>query len=273
MHRSHTLVPAMVALLLLGPGVAGAQQSGSVRGIIRDSSTGTPVVGAMAMVRCAGCYGRRSTDSLGRYEITRLPSGTHSLELYCPSRTTLGRELATLEVTIEPGNATVVNHEVAPGACYEPPYSERKGVFRGHWVAGFESSGFNPCPDSSLGIGTGLLPGKRLGRSRAWATLSPAARRQSIDWPDNAPRDSWGPRYFVVWRGTLKGPGMYGHMGVSEFEMLVDRIVLVRIPGDGDCNRLPRQLRTRRRTPYSVSPYSTRPKSPAASQALPQEKP
>lgn len=227
----------MVAVLLLGPGMAGAQEFGVVRGTIRDRSTGAPVVGARVTVRCEGCYGRHPTDSLGRYEIKRLPFGIHPLELHCPSRTGLGRELAMLDVAVETGSATIVNHEVAPGACYEPPYSERKGVFRGHWVPGFESSDFKPCPDSSLGIGSDLLPGKRLRRSSAWAKLSQAAQGQSIDWPDGAPRDAWGsPRYFVVWSGTLKGPGMYGHMGVSEFEMLVDHIVLVRIPREGDCN-------------------------------------
>ena len=159
------------------------------------------------------------------------------MELHCPSRTMLGRELASLEVVIESGNATVMNYEVAPGACYEPPYSERTGVFRGHWVPGFESSEFIPCPDSSLGIGSDLLPGKRVRKSSAWATLSPAARSQSIDWPDGAPKDAWGnPRYFVVWSGTLKGPGTYGHLGVSEFEMLVDSIAFTRIPGDDDCS-------------------------------------
>jgi hypothetical protein len=238
----HALVPVMFAFLLFEPALAGAQESGIVRGTIRDRSTGAPVVGASVMARCPGCYGRRSTDSLGRYELTRLPSGTHPLELYCPSRTTLGRELAKLEVAVARGSVTVVNYEVAPGACYEPPYSERKGVFRGHWVSGFESSDFTPCPDSSLGIGNELLPGKRLFGSSAWARLSPGARSQSIDWPDGAPTDRSGnPRYFVAWSGTLKGPGTYGHMGVSEFEMLVDSIVLVKIPGDDDCSGPPRK--------------------------------
>lgn len=69
-------------------------------------------------------------------------------------------------------------------------------------------------------------------------TLGNAAQNQAIDWPARAPRNAWGsPRYFVVWRGTLKGPGSYGHFGVSEFEMLVDSIVLVKVPGTSDCGK------------------------------------
>ena len=227
----------MLAVLLLVPGVTAGQESGVVRGTIRDRATGAPVVGAKVTIRCPGCFGRRPTDSLGGYEINRVPPGIHQVELHCPSRTSLGSELARLEVEVERGATTVLTYEVAPGACYEPPYSERTGLFRGHWVAGFEESDFKPCPDSTLGIGTRLLPGIRPYGSSAWATLSPAARSQAIDWPDGAPRDAWGSaRYFVVWRGTLKGPGMYGHLGVSQFEMLVDSIVLARIPGENDCH-------------------------------------
>lgn len=233
------LVLATGGILSLGYRGVGAQEPGVVRGTVRDSATGAPVVGVKATVRCEGCYGRHPTDSLGNFRIMRVRPGLHPLEFHCPSRTMLGRELGNVEVMVEQGAEAVVNFSVPPGACYEPPYSERKGVFRGQWTTGFEASEFIPCPDSALGVTRPMLPGKRYWTS-AWATLSPAAREQRIDWPDDAPRDAWGsPRYFVIWRGTLKGPGMYGHLGVGAFEMVVDEIVLATTPGSDECAKAP----------------------------------
>jgi hypothetical protein len=228
---------AALAVLLVPARAPSAQQPGAtVRGTVTDSATGRPVVGARVSAQCPGCLGRHATDSVGRYALEAAP-GSFVLEFHCPSRTLLGRRLARREVTVAPGAEAVVDVRVGPGACYEPPYAERSGVFRGHYTPGFESSRFVPCPDSAVGLAGGLLPGERLFTPAAWAEYAPAAARaRDVTWPSGAPRDRWGnPTYFVVWRGTLRGPGQYGHLGVSEFGFTVDSVLSVRAAGRDDC--------------------------------------
>ena len=235
-----TFLPAVTcaAALAIARSHADGQEYGSVRGVVTDSVTGVPTIDARVALNCNGCYGRQPTDSLGRYSFSRIPAGRHRIEFHCPSRTALGRELAQRTVEVIAGKESVVDVQVPPGDCFEPAYSERSGIFRGVWTPGFESSAFVPCPDSALGLTGELLPGKRLFGSRAWADLTASARKQPISWPKDAARDAWGSaRYFVVWRGTLKGPGIYGHMGVSEFSMVVDSILSVRASQSNDCSR------------------------------------
>ena len=232
-------LPALALVLwALVPGApaVGAQQPGSLTGTITDSVTGKPVVGARVAADCARCYGRHPTDSAGRFRLTNLPEGRMAIEAHCPSATGLGAEIAEREVLIAAARETTLDIRVQPGTCVEPAYGERRGIFRGLYTPGFESSVFLPCADSTLGVTAPLLPGKRLFQPTAWADFTPDVRRQRIDWPDGAPKDRSGNRtYFVVWRGVLKGPGEYGHLGVSEFSMLVDSIISVGVKKPADC--------------------------------------
>jgi hypothetical protein len=184
---------------------------------------------------CAECYGRYPTDSAGRYRLDRLPAGSARFEAHCPSATGLGAEITQQTIDIAADGETLLDVRVPPGYCAEPGYSERRGTFRGYWTPGFESSAFLPCADSVLGVPAPLLPGKRLFPPMAWADLAPSAGRR-ISWPPGAAVDSYGSAtYFVVWRGVLKGPGTYGHMGVAEFSMVVDTVIAVRARGPSDC--------------------------------------
>ena len=140
------------------------------------------------------------------------------------------------EVTVSPGAETIVNVRMPPQRCVEPSYSERKGVFRGYWTSGFEESSFIPCADSTLGVSAPLLPRKRIGRVSAWAVFSSSAWPPSLQVPKDVRVDEYGnPIIFVTWYGVLKGPGSYGHMGVSEFSMLVDKVIDVQAKGPPDC--------------------------------------
>jgi len=215
---------------------ADAQSTGVVSATVRDSLTGKPVIGARVTVWCPGCYGRWPTDSAGKYRRSGLPPGKFRLEFHCPSSTMLGAEILHREVTISPRTETVVNVHVPPGQCIEPAYSERTGVFRGYWTSGFEESRFIPCADSSLGVSAPLLPGKRIGKPSAWADLSPSAWPRSLKGPKDVPVDEYrNPILFVTWHGVLKGPGSYGHLGVSAFSMLVDRVIDIRAKGPASC--------------------------------------
>jgi hypothetical protein len=224
-----------VAITAVAPPLL-AQARGALSGTITDSVSGAPIVGARVAVWCPDCSGRHPTDSAGHYRLDRIPEGNFRFEAYCPSVTGLGPEIALTTVSVAAGRETVVDLHVSPGQCSELPYSERRGVFRGYWTSGFESSAFVPCADSVLGVPAPLLPGKRMFPPKAWAYLAPNVRKQSISWPHDAPINPWGnSTVFVVWRGMLKGPGTYGHMGVSEFSMVVDSIITVRTRGPKNC--------------------------------------
>jgi TonB-linked SusC/RagA family outer membrane protein len=69
--------PRIAALLLLlgAPGVHAQDLPGSIAGRVTDARTGAALVGAAIEVR--GSRLRATTDADGRYEITRVPAGTH----------------------------------------------------------------------------------------------------------------------------------------------------------------------------------------------------
>jgi hypothetical protein len=216
--------------------VATAQLSGIVSGTVTDSATGAAVINARVAVFCSGCYGRHPTDSTGRYQIGRLPAGTFPIEFNCPSHTSLGSEILQSTVIVKSDEETVLDVRVPPGRCFEPAYSERTGIFRGYWTPGFESSAFAPCEDSAVHLVVPLLPGRRMFPTAAWAGFSHRDQLRQIVWPKNTPVDAWGNHtYFVVWHGVLKGPGTYGHLGVSEFSMIVDSVISVKGKGPRDC--------------------------------------
>ena len=199
-----------------------------------DSATDKPVVGAKAAALRSGRAGRALTDSAGRYVLDRVPPGSWAVVFNCPSRTMLGRKLAERQVTVAAAGEVIVNVVVPPGGCFEPDSTSRAGEFRGHYSFGFEESSFVPCRDSTLGPDGVLLPGEHLFEPSAWVSFSEAARRQQLNWPEVGDSHDY-PRYYVVWRGTLTGPGMYGHMGVSDFEFVVDSVLDVRLPRRDDC--------------------------------------
>ncbi len=207
-----------------------------IYGTITDSLTGAPLVGAKVRVRCATCAGRHETDSSGRYAVGRLPNGYWEIEYHCPSLTMLGRALPIRRASVGL-KAAEVNVVVPPGACYEPPYFEQEGVFRGHWTRQFEGDAFSPCnADKKGGVMLPEMGGIHPWFARIWPTISRSssaeAQVERWPWPTPKPLDD---TYFVEWRGTLRGPGMYGHMGVSGFEMRVDTILSLRVAGRRDC--------------------------------------
>jgi hypothetical protein len=108
------------------------------------------------------------------------------------------------------------------------------GIFQGHYTPGFESSDFVPCSADGWFIPGDSLEAYKYDARRAWVTW-PQSVGDGVKWPD-APRDSYGnPRYYVRWRGTVVGPGHYGHMGVSPFEFVVDAVLELRPPTAKDC--------------------------------------
>ncbi|BDG09468.1 TonB-dependent receptor [Anaeromyxobacter paludicola] len=67
--------------LLFAAGLASAQTTGSVIGVITDASTGKPVAGALVIATSPNLQGEQTavTDGSGSYRITQLPPGQYKL--------------------------------------------------------------------------------------------------------------------------------------------------------------------------------------------------
>jgi hypothetical protein len=198
-----------------------------VSGTVVDSATGRAIVRARVCrelelgppfgrgIRCA------SPDSLGRFTLDSLPEGRQVVTVTCTGRRVLDVRLLRAD-TLEIGPGEVARVDVRTGAagCDMRPFVERRGEFAGRYTFGFEESRFTPCGDTLS----------------AWVTFAPSANDTAIRWP--APNDKYYPSYFVRWVGTLRGPWHYGHLGVSPYEFVVERVLEVRRAGRRDgCRR------------------------------------
>ena len=87
--RGRFLALAM-ALSLVLPAALGAQETGSVRGIVIDSETGEPVFGVAVTAPGTDAYAQ--TDFEGRYTI-QLPAGEYELQFQGISYTNQTRKV------------------------------------------------------------------------------------------------------------------------------------------------------------------------------------
>jgi hypothetical protein len=214
-----------VALMVVGISArsASAQNGGALEGVVVDSATGRPLVGAKVAV-WPGRSGRERTDSLGRYRLDRIGFPETVLELNCPSRTLLGKGLLTQRLRVPLGRTTRRDWRVDATLCDEPEPFERRGELAGRWLAGFEESSFTPCVDSVFTKFPLHLFEEGLAPVSAWATLGDDVIPRGTRWPEPMVRIGNYPAYFVRWTGVFRGPGTYGHMGASSYEFVVERL-------------------------------------------------
>jgi hypothetical protein len=209
-----------------------------VLGTVRDSASGRAPTrtwvcafvdsGSIRPVpRCGG------VDSLGEYRIDSVGPGPRLLAVHCATvHGPMSLQLAFDHIVLGDTNLRR-DWTVHATGCDSRRVRRVTGTFRGHYTPGFEASTFVPCPSDEW-----FLPSDSLGAEpflhRAWVTWPPGAAR-GPQWRD-APRDSFGnPHYYVQWRGTVVGPGSYGHMGASPFEFRVDSVLTVQPTRRGDC--------------------------------------
>jgi len=215
------------------------RRSASIAGTVRDSGsldyrrkfsvcTWVPRQPAMYSLSCA------QVDTLGHYRLDDLPLIRLRLSVQCETLGGMGKSVMADSV-IFTDTALVRRDWVVPSAgCDLRPLRHVTGIFRGHYTPGFESSKFVPCTADAWFIPSDSLGIYPYDAKRAWATWRSAVP-QKLKWP-RAPRDDYGnPTYYVRWRGTVVGPGNYGHMGVSPFEFVVDSVLELRAPGKEDC--------------------------------------
>lgn len=99
--------------------------------------------------------------------------------------------------------------------------------YRGEWESGFETSTFRACNGAVF--------------SNVSLTLAPGATTD-VQWPNENPAGRNTFTYYIRVRGILRGPadrrqagGGYGHLGSADYELLVTRLLEVRLPGEPDC--------------------------------------
>ena len=219
-----------------------AQSSGDtavLEGIVRDMS-GVPMQKSIVcadMPRPQGWQTSRCsrTDSTGTYRVDSIASGRRLVSVFCDTmRGLTSKHAASDSIAFDGGASVRRDWSVSRIGCDPRMLRHVKGTFRGHYTPGFESSEFVPCPADGWFVPGDSLDWYPFDNRRAWAEWAPGFR-QRLRWP-TAPRDKYGnSRFYVRWRGTVVGPGRYGHMGVSAFEIRVDSVMELRAPRRRDC--------------------------------------
>lgn len=216
--------------------------SGVLRGTVHESPTrahGRRLLVCVSVPIGVQSYRQRcaDVDSVGAYHLDSLPPVTMQFSVICePLRWGGDGRLASDSMQITTGESSHRDWHVSTAKCDPRPVRSIGGEFRGHYSSGYEASEFVPCPEDAWFIPGDSLHTYPFDNRRAWATWTKRARGP-IRWPAGAPRDAFGySRYYVHWRGTVVGPGHYGHMGISAFEFFVDSVLEVRVPAARDCS-------------------------------------
>lgn len=232
LETSLRILLAVVGCAGYGPGTEGAAQAVDtvqISGRVLFGEHG-PEAGTEGPRHSVGIVGGRHTflDSRGRFELRAAVGDSAALWVQCGvTRRPYGRFFGPFVVSKE--EMSRVRLALDPDACVEPEERLERGVYRGHYTVGFETSSFRPCeplPDLSA-TAYGLED------YEAWLEFVEGVARTG--WPD-VPAVFRGYTYYLRVRGTLRGPGGYGHMAVAPYLLLVDSVLDVRPPEDGDCD-------------------------------------
>ena len=104
-HRYIYIVSALVLHLL----PASAAGQGVLEGAIRNAATGAPLAGAQVAITPLGLGG--ITDPGGRFEVTDIPAGTHTVQV-----SLIGYATVTREITVATGQRTRLDAELSETA-------------------------------------------------------------------------------------------------------------------------------------------------------------
>ncbi len=100
---------AASVFLLLGVPVSTAAQGGTLQGTVRSAATGSPLAGAQVAVTALGLGGITGPD--GRFELSDIPAGTHTVEI-----SLIGYATVTREVVVAAGQRTHLDLELGETA-------------------------------------------------------------------------------------------------------------------------------------------------------------
>jgi hypothetical protein len=240
----HPVLLSVALLATLWPiELPGQRPTGSavIEGIVLDSATRTAPIrtsvcawlpeGVMLWSACA------DVDTVsGAFRLDSLPEGRREVGVACGTLSIFGRTLTSDSIRVSAREPVRRNWTVPTSGCDRRPLRRLPGTFRGYYVSGFESSEFRPCSEDAWFLPGDSLETKRYDQRRAWARFVSGALDGFV-WP-RVRRRHGDARYYVEWRGTVVGPGHYGHMGISAFQLCVDSLITVRPPRRGDCQPL-----------------------------------
>ncbi len=240
------MIARLVVLALSLSSSLAAQQTGrplkgSLHGSARDSISGLALrkTFVCASLRSATFWTSRcaAVDSTGFYQLDSLPSGALDIYVSCQViRGAFGKVLRSDKIDITDSASVRRDWSVLSAGCDSRPVRRVTGVFRGHFSSGFEESRFIPCSRDAWFIPEDSLDVYPYDARRAWVSWSSGYTGPvPLKWPDVPNDDAGNPRYYVRWSGTVVGPGLYGHLGVSPFEFFVERVLEVRAPSARDC--------------------------------------
>jgi hypothetical protein len=100
-----------------------------------------------------------------------------------------------------------------------PPPSKLRARFAGMYVHELESSHFFPCDGFPKASAKPFQPAAGI-----WAEI-PEAIQDGLIWAQLRERlFGKDDGFYVEWTGTLTGPGNYGHLGMSLYELDVETI-------------------------------------------------
>jgi len=172
------------------------------------------------------------TDSLGHFGFRAVVGDSVDFWSQCRvERRSFGRSLGPFPMGRDELSAAEI--EIDPSLCIEPEETRQYGIFSGRWTWGFEMSEWALCealPDlSATAYG--------IGESWAWGSFSDGL--VGPDMPDVEVSEDGYYTYFMKVRGTLIGPGGYGHMAVAPYLLYADSILELRPAKTGDCELSP----------------------------------
>jgi hypothetical protein len=223
----------------LAPGLAAQRPAGTaaLEGVVLDSASRTPSPRMRVCARLPTRLGSfnscaEADPATGSYKLDSLPVGRWMFDVTCGMVSIFGGRIADDSISVLADTATRRDWVVSTIGCDPRPLRRIERVFRGHYTFGFETSDFIPChSDAWTQRGDSL----RRYEQGAWVELSRGATPDGFAWPRVTTRRDGTRRYYVEWRGTVVGPGHYGHMSVSPFLIRVDSVIMVRRPAGGDC--------------------------------------
>ena len=242
--RTVFVLVALAAAPGLGaPGLPAQPPSGRalLEGTVRDSATRTVTRAQVCVTLPSGptsqWYVCSPVDtSSGAYRLDSLPTGRWRIDVNCATvRLFATHGLQSDSIAVADSAPVRRDWIVGIDGCDPRPLRRVEGTFRGYYTPGFESSAFIPCATDAWFVPSDSLRTTPYDERRAWAWLQQSSLPEAYEWPP-APKDDFGnPTYYVQWSGTVVGPGHYGHMGISPFELQVDSVHVLRAPRRGDC--------------------------------------
>lgn len=227
--------PAATLAAQKGDTIGGATLSG----VVHDSATGLPPIRTWVCARelrseAGGAAPCVEVDSAGTYRIADLPAGRFDVAALCAIANGGRKRIASAGVSIAGSESARHDWMVSTAGCDKRPLRQISGVYRGHYYAGFEASAFVPCPGEGWFLPSDTVGVSILGSHSAWV-VGVGRARGSAKWPNVEGEEAANSSYYVQWKGTVVGPGHYGHLGGSPFLFRVDSILEVRAVSENDC--------------------------------------